>query len=60
MIERNVPHGESYVPNSILLDKKQQIIMITGLNMSGKSAILRQTALLTLLLKLVVLFQQKK
>ena len=49
VIERNVPHGESYVPNSILLDKKQQIIMITGPNMSGKSAILRQTALLTLL-----------
>ena len=49
VIERNVPHGESYVPNSVLLNKKQQIIMITGPNMSGKSAILRQTALLTLL-----------
>jgi len=49
VIEQNVPFGESYVPNSVLLDKKQQIIMITGPNMSGKSAILRQTALLTLL-----------
>ena len=49
VIERNVPHGESYVPNSVLLNNKQQIIMITGPNMSGKSAILRQTALLTLL-----------
>ena len=49
VLQKNTPFGESYVPNSVLLDKKQQIIMITGPNMSGKSAILRQTALLTLL-----------
>ena len=49
VIEANLPHGERYVPNDILLDKDQQIIMITGPNMSGKSAILRQTALITIL-----------
>ena len=49
VIEANLPHGERYIPNDILLDKEQQIIMITGPNMSGKSAILRQTALITIL-----------
>jgi DNA mismatch repair protein MutS len=45
-----MPVGESYIPNDILLDNdKQQIIMITGPNMSGKSALLRQTALIILL-----------
>ena len=49
VIEANLPHGEKYIPNDISLDNDQQIIMITGPNMSGKSAILRQTALVTIL-----------
>ena len=50
VIERNLPVGESYISNDISLDPKtQQIIILTGPNMSGKSAILRQTALLTLM-----------
>jgi len=50
VIERQLKAGESYVPNSTQLDKeKQQIIMITGPNMSGKSALLRQTALIVLM-----------
>ncbi|MDR3712219.1 MAG: DNA mismatch repair protein MutS [Puia sp.] len=50
VIERNLHAGESYVANDILLDPaSQQIIILTGPNMSGKSAILRQTALITLL-----------
>ena len=50
VIERNLPPGESYVANSVSLDcDNQQIMMITGPNMSGKSALLRQTALITLL-----------
>jgi DNA mismatch repair protein MutS len=50
VIERQLRAGESYVPNSTQLDKeKQQIIMITGPNMSGKSALLRQTALIVLM-----------
>jgi len=50
VIEQNLPLGESYVANDIYLDnEQQQIIMITGPNMSGKSAILRQTALITLM-----------
>ncbi|HEY0677888.1 MAG TPA: DNA mismatch repair protein MutS [Chitinophagaceae bacterium] len=50
VIERNLPPGESYVANDILLDPDgQQIIILTGPNMSGKSALLRQTALLTLM-----------
>lgn len=50
VIEKNLPQGESYVPNDILLDPKdQQIIIITGPNMSGKSAVLRQAALITLM-----------
>ena len=41
-----MPVGEEYIPNDVLLDdKEQQIMMITGPNMSGKSALLRQTAL---------------
>jgi len=45
-----MPLGESYVPNDILLDaERQQIIIITGPNMAGKSALLRQTALITLM-----------
>jgi DNA mismatch repair protein MutS len=50
VIERNLPPGESYISNDIFLDPNvQQIIILTGPNMSGKSAILRQTALLTLM-----------
>ena len=50
VIERNLPAGEPYISNDILLDpNQQQIIILTGPNMSGKSAILRQTALITLM-----------
>lgn len=50
VIERQMPPGESYVPNDILLDSdKQQILIITGPNMAGKSALLRQTALIVLM-----------
>ncbi len=50
VIEQQLPLGEEYIPNDVFLDdKKQQIMMITGPNMSGKSALLRQTALITLL-----------
>jgi DNA mismatch repair protein MutS len=60
VIEANLPHGERYVPNDILLDKDQQIIMITGPNMSGKSAILRQTALITILAQIGSFVPAKK
>jgi DNA mismatch repair protein MutS len=50
VIERNLPIGESYINNDVQLDSaNQQIIILTGPNMSGKSAILRQTALITLM-----------
>ena len=50
VIETQLPIGERYVPNDVLLDAEhQQIIIITGPNMAGKSALLRQTALITLL-----------
>ena len=50
VIETQLPVGETYVPNDILLDgDQQQIIIITGPNMAGKSALLRQTALIVLL-----------
>ena len=50
VIETQLPIGEHYVPNDILLDsERQQIIIITGPNMAGKSALLRQTALIVLL-----------
>ncbi len=50
VIERNLPIGESYISNDIYLNKTdQQIIILTGPNMSGKSALLRQTALITLM-----------
>ena len=50
VIERQLKAGESYVPNNTQLDRNnQQIIMITGPNMSGKSALLRQTALIVLM-----------
>jgi DNA mismatch repair protein MutS len=50
VIEKQLPIDESYIPNDVFLDnKKQQIIILTGPNMSGKSALLRQTALIVLL-----------
>lgn len=50
VIEKQLPAGESYVPNDILLDNEtQQILIITGPNMAGKSALLRQTALIVLM-----------
>jgi DNA mismatch repair protein MutS len=49
VIERNLPVGETYIANDICLGSSQQIIILTGPNMSGKSAILRQTALITLM-----------
>lgn len=50
VIEQELPIGESYISNSVYLDREeQQIIIITGPNMSGKSALLRQTALIVLM-----------
>ena len=50
VIEKLMPVGEEYIPNDVLLnDEDQQIMMITGPNMSGKSALLRQTALIILM-----------
>jgi len=50
VIEKQLPIGDAYIANDVFLDReKQQMIMITGPNMSGKSAILRQTALIVLL-----------
>ncbi|PWJ40772.1 DNA mismatch repair protein MutS [Sediminitomix flava] len=50
VIERNLPIGEEYIPNDVNLnDSEQQIMIITGPNMAGKSALLRQTALIVLM-----------
>ena len=50
VIETQLPVGESYVPNDVYLDdRRQQIMIITGPNMAGKSALLRQTAIITLM-----------
>ncbi len=50
VIEKQLPPGEEYISNNVLLDnEKQQIIIITGPNMAGKSALLRQTALIVIL-----------
>ena len=50
VIEKQLPPGESFIPNDVFLDTDdQQIIILTGPNMSGKSALLRQTALIVLL-----------
>ena len=50
VIEKQLPIGEKYIANNVMLDSStQQIIIITGPNMAGKSALLRQTALITLL-----------
>ncbi len=53
IIENALPLGEKYIPNDIFLDREtQQIIMVTGPNMAGKSAILRQTAIICLMAQL--------
>ena len=53
VIEQNLPIGTPYIPNDLVLDSKsQQIILITGPNMSGKSAVLRQTALIVLMMQM--------
>jgi DNA mismatch repair protein MutS len=50
VIEKQLPEGESYIANDVMLeDQEQQIIILTGPNMSGKSALLRQTALIVLM-----------
>ncbi|MEM7548089.1 MAG: DNA mismatch repair protein MutS [Bacteroidota bacterium] len=50
VIEKQMPAGENYVPNDVFLDNDEsQILIITGPNMAGKSALLRQTALITLM-----------
>ena len=50
VIEHQLEAGENYIPNDVFLDRdEQQIMMITGPNMSGKSALLRQTALIVLM-----------
>ena len=60
VIEQQLAVGEEYIANDIYLNRdQQQIIMITGPNMSGKSAILRQTALIVLLAQIGALFQPK-
>ena len=60
VIEQNLPLGTPYIPNDLSLDpNSKQIMMITGPNMSGKSAILRQTAIIALLAKLEVMSQHK-
>lgn len=61
VIEKQLPVGEEYIPNDVYLDNdSQQIIMITGPNMSGKSAILRQTALITLMSQMGAFVPAKK
>ena len=50
VIEKSLPPGESYIPNDLFMDNQsQQVIVITGPNMAGKSALLRQTALIVLM-----------
>ena len=61
VIEKSLPLGEKYVANNIFLDdKEQQIIMVTGPNMSGKSALLRQTALIVLMAQIGSFVPAKK
>jgi DNA mismatch repair protein MutS len=61
IIELRLPGNEPYVPNSISLDSsKQQIMMITGPNMSGKSAVLRQTALIVIMAQIGSFVPAKK
>ena len=61
VIEKSLPLGEAYVPNDVVLDNNsQQIIVITGPNMSGKSALLRQTALIVLMAQMGCFVPAKK
>ncbi len=61
VIEKHLPAGEAYIPNSTYLDNEtQQVIMLTGPNMSGKSALLRQTALITLMAQMGCYVPAKK
>ncbi len=61
VIEKNLPPGEDYIPNNTYLDnEKQQVIILTGPNMSGKSALLRQTALITLMAQMGCFVPAKK
>ena len=60
VIEKSLPLGEKYIPNDIFLDRDtQQIMMVTGPNMSGKSAVLRQTAIICLLAQTASLIPAK-
>ncbi len=61
VIERQMPVGEPYVPNDVFLDNdSQQVIIITGPNMAGKSALLRQTALIVLMAQMGSFVPAKK
>ena len=60
VIEKQLPIGEKYVANDVMLDSStQQIIIITGPNMAGKSALLRQTALITLMAQIGCFVRRK-
>ena len=61
VIERNMPVGQEYVPNDLYMDsKKEQIMILTGPNMAGKSALLRQSALIVLLAQIGSFVPAKK
>ena len=61
VIEKQLPNGEPYISNNVCLDRnRQQIMMITGPNMSGKSALLRQTAIIVLMAQIGSFVPAKK